>query len=182
MARVIGSVISRKYPDMLDYRSFNYGNIIPDYDPRLISIPHYKEKSFERITAMIEKAGTINAKQCFSYEIGIINHYICDYFCQAHNYSEYDNYVRHLVYEKKLSNEISRVNLQKYCPANINGKHFHGMESLIHLTDFINNRHIQYKNEKRKMLTDVAFCMEVTTTAIAIIINYSQYNEFARVA
>ncbi len=179
IGETIGTIIRREYPDILDEKAFQYGCMIPDYYLRFVSIPHYKNKSFQFVTGMIQKARclpqTIKEKQCFSTELGIITHYISDYFCQAHNYSKYDNCMNHLIYEGKLAAEFKRVNLQKFCFSNLSGYSNHKLGSLVHLPAFINNRHLEYRNEKRQMRTDIAFCLDVATTVALTIVKHSQF-------
>lgn len=174
----IGTIISREYPDRLDEKAFRYGCVIPDFYLRFISIPHYKHKSFEFITTMIQKERclpqTIKEKRRFSAELGIITHYISDYFCQAHNYSEYDNVINHFIYEGELSGEFRRFDLQKFCLNNLTACNQPGIESPSNLPAFIHNRHLEYQNEKRQMKTDITFCMDVSVTVVLTIIAHSQ--------
>ena len=177
----IGMVIRSQYPDRLDEKAFQYGCMIPDYNLRLVAIPHYKNKSFEFITGMIQKAKsipqTIIEKKRFSAELGIITHYISDYFCQAHNYPEYDNYLNHFVYEGKLYKEFNRINLQKFCPKPAGNNHPR-LGSLADLPALINSRTLEYCNEKRQMRTDILFCMDVAATVALTMVNYSQTKVF----
>jgi len=179
IGETIGIVIRQQYPDRLDEKAFQYGCMIPDYYLRFVAIPHYKNKSFEFITGAIQKPRSlpqsIKDKQRFSTELGIITHYINDYFCQAHNYSEYDNFMNHLIYEGKLSNEFKRFDLLKFCLNNLTACNHHRIESLANLPAFIDNRNLEYRNEKRQMRTDILFCMDVATTVALTIISHSQF-------
>ena len=178
IGETIGMAIRNQYPDILDEKAFQYGCMIPDYNLRLAAIPHYKNKSFEFITGMIQKARsmpqTIKEKQRYSADLGIITHYISDYFCQAHNYTEYDNCMNHLIYEGKLSKEFKRFNLQKLCHNNLTVNNRLGLGSLANLPAFINNRSLEYTNEKRLMITDISYCLDVATTVALTIVNHSQ--------
>jgi hypothetical protein len=186
IGETIGTIIRKEYPAILDENAFQYGCMIPDYYLRFLSIPHYKNKSFEYITGMIQKKRclpqNIKEKQCFSTDLGIIAHYLSDYFCQAHNYSKYDNCMNHLIYEGKLSAEFKRVNLQKFCSSNLSGHRNHKLGSLVNLPAFINNRHLEYRNENRQMRTDIAFCLEVATTVVLTIVNYTLFDKLHQAA
>ncbi len=172
IGETIGLVIRSQYPDRLNEKSFQYGCMIPDYHYKLAVIPHYKDKSFEFIMGMIQKARklpqTMKEKQRFATELGIITHYICDYFCQAHNYPEYGNCMHHLVYEGKLSQEFKNYDLKKFCVNRPNYRWY----SLANLPAFINNRYLEYRNEKRLMKTDISFCLNVAATvALTMVAN-----------
>jgi hypothetical protein len=174
----IGMVIRSQYPNRLDEKSFQYGCIIPDYYLRFVSIPHYKNESFEFITGMIQKARSLpqteKEKQVFSTELGIITHYLSDYFCQAHNYSEYDHYMNHLIYEAKLSSEFKRFSLPTFCHNNRHDYHSDRLGLLDNLPAFINNRHLEYINANRQMKTDIALGLEVAATVALTIVSHSQ--------
>jgi len=178
IGETIGMAIRSQYPDILDEKAFQYGCMIPDYYFRYVIIPHYKNKSFEFITEMMQKARslpqTIIEKQRFSTELGVITHYISDYFCQAHNYTEYDNCMNHLIYEGKLSKEFKRLNLQKFCHNNLTANNRIELGSLANLPAFINDRSLEYTNEKRQMRTDISYCLDVATTVALTIVNHSQ--------
>jgi len=178
IGETIGMVIRSQYPDRLDEKAFQYGCMIPDYYLRFVTIPHYKNKSFDFVANMIQKARslpeTVREKQIFSTELGVITHYISDYFCQAHNYSEYDNCANHLIYEGRLSKEFKRFCLQKFCLNYLTDYNHHRLGSLVNLPAFINNRNLEYINEKRQMRTDIIFCLDVATTVALSITNHSQ--------
>jgi len=182
----IGTIIRREYPDRLDEKAFRYGCMIPDFYLPFISIPHYKNKSFEFITAMIQKdrglPQTLKEKRRFSAELGIITHYISDYFCQAHNYSEYDNILNHFIYEGVLSGEFRRFDLQKFCLNNLTTGNQSGIGLPSNLPAFINKRHLEYQNEKRQMKTDISFCLDVATTVALSIIAHSQFEILRKAA
>jgi len=186
IGETISTIIRREYPDRLDEKAFRYGCMIPDYNLRYIAIPHYKNKSFEFITAMIQKdrclPQTIKEKRRFSAELGIITHYISDYFCQAHNYPEYDNFMNHFIYEGELSGEFRRFDLRKFCLNDLPACNHPGIESPSNLPAFINKRHHEYQNAKRQMKTDISFCLDVSTAVVLTIIAHSQFKILPKAA
>jgi len=179
IGNAISRVIEKKYPQRMDKKAFQYGCIIPDFCLSPISVPHYINKSFGSIAEMIQKPRsfpqTIKEKQKFYIELGIITHYISDYFCQAHNFSAYRNCISHFIYEGKLSNEFRAIDLQPFCYTNLSGPQNKLLESLARLPAFIKNRHLEYQSEKREMRTDVVFCLEVASTVVLNITHHSQH-------
>ncbi len=93
----------------LDSISFIYGNIKPDICKRYIKIPHFKKTSMgfirERI-AEISKISITTRSKCtkeFSVNLGIITHYLSDFFCYAHSDLFTGGAVKHLSYENRLT-------------------------------------------------------------------------------
>lgn len=88
--------------------AFAYGNIAPDYMPTMIVNPHFGKvctKNIEDITTELAeiplpKNGYVNAE--YSKRLGIMCHYICDYFCYAHNGDFNGNLRQHANYENEL--------------------------------------------------------------------------------
>lgn len=88
--------------------AFVYGNIAPDYDPNLL-IPTHFTKTCERMINEIstdlsarplEADGRVGAE--YSKRLGILCHFICDYFCRAHNKSFEGGLKQHAFYENRL--------------------------------------------------------------------------------
>lgn len=50
----------------------------------------------------------------YFFQVGIITHYICDYYCKAHNYLPMMPFIKHWAYEKRLGRYI------KWCLKDIN--------------------------------------------------------------
>lgn len=93
----------------LDKNSFEYGSIKPDIVPRLRNIKHFSEDSIDFICDSIIdlKSKPFSDSRTFikyfSVQLGVITHYISDYFCFAHNDpSLIDNLYKHLIYENRV--------------------------------------------------------------------------------
>lgn len=101
----------------LDKRAFIYGNIKPDITCKLLRNPHTLENYFLIVCNSAEKL--MNSKvsiQEFSFELGEICHYICDFFCQYHIGDEiFHKFREHFIYELKLHFELiknsSKINI-----------------------------------------------------------------------
>lgn len=100
----------------LDKRAFVYGNIKPDLTHKLLRNPHTLENYFLIVCNSAERL--MNNKlplQEFSFELGIICHYVCDFFCQYHLGDElFHKFREHFIYELKLHfvllNNPSKIN------------------------------------------------------------------------
>lgn len=111
---------------------FIYGNIKPDIAPRLFKIPHYIDESLPFISNEICQLSNtplskdqINLKQ-FSIQLGVITHYIADYFCHPHHDREAfkARLFEHLKYETLLHehmknpSNLSRKDIDYICKLN----------------------------------------------------------------
>ncbi len=88
----------------LDKRAFIYGNIKPDMTHTLLRDSHTLENYFLIVCNSAEKLmSNKSSLQKFSFELGIICHYVCDFFCQYHlNYEIFHKFREHFIYELKL--------------------------------------------------------------------------------
>lgn len=98
----------------LHYASLKYGSVAPDYKPSLMIKSHRKKNSYKLVTEIVSSLDTIQASNSlyytkeFSYKIGLIIHFVTDYFCRAHNENKYYNFILHFLYESNLNNFCMR--------------------------------------------------------------------------
>ncbi len=104
LATKIYAAVSRVAPLKLDRRWFLYGNIYPDVSHYLVSAPHFADQSMgfvrRRILALCEyPVMGENLDAVYSMQLGILSHYLCDFFCHVHS-SAYRGSMRgHFLYE-----------------------------------------------------------------------------------
>ncbi len=106
----------------LNKKNFIYGNIKPDIVPRLRNIPHYIDNSLGFVINEIDRLCTIENIDMdkFSTDLGVITHYISDFFCSPHYFQkEYNkNIIQHVKYEIEL--HFKYMKLRKKQLLNIN--------------------------------------------------------------
>ena len=91
---------------------FHLGNLFPDIIHSYLWRRHEYQYSREYIRKKIEMLKR-NPK-FFSFHLGILTHYICDYFCYPHS-SGYDKgLIHHILYEvlQKTPKKVHRMNLK----------------------------------------------------------------------
>lgn len=104
--------LKNEYGLYLSKKSLIYGSVKPDFMKN--KVPHYIDKSINYIEKEIEilLSQSMDKKE-FSRRLGMIIHYISDYFCRAHNTSYYkNNIIAHLKYERRLSKEMTMKNIK----------------------------------------------------------------------
>lgn len=107
---------------LLDEKNFTYGNIKPDMFSKYKLKKHYLEESYDMIRDKIEymKNLTIDdleryfTKKSFSQEIGVICHFLADFFCVAHSERwEFKHSMSiHIKYEKNLTKIAKEYNVK----------------------------------------------------------------------
>lgn len=99
------------FPIHINRKLFRAGNVLSDYSPLVWTHPHYFTVSwdfFERYVDHVCRLGTeedaIEPDLVLSFQMGIICHYITDFFCRAHIGSGIGRKREHLQYEDFLDN------------------------------------------------------------------------------
>lgn len=117
---------------LINDKRFIWGNIKPDCVFKYKMIKHYFEESIDIIISKIEKLCSLSLQDIyykmsinrFSEELGVICHFICDYFCAPHYYRwEFKNTSQvknHVKYEKDLAKVAKHFNSKKCTTSNIN--------------------------------------------------------------
>jgi len=95
----------------LNKNSLVYGSIKPDIAPSLAKLDHFKPQSFDLIMNEIHRLSQMsfaNNKEFiknFSTQIGVVTHFIADFFCVPHNdrvkYRK-ATFISHMIYENNL--------------------------------------------------------------------------------
>lgn len=104
----------RDYPPNFSFIFFYFGTIIADLCWLPYIHPHFFSKSEKYIYNKIEKL--ISRKNFSIYEsiqLGIINHYICDFCCYVHITGDVGRVDKHVIYEHNI-NEYLLKNFEEF--------------------------------------------------------------------
>jgi len=90
---------------------FLLGNIFPDLNQSYIWCRHEYIHSREYTKKKIEKLK--KSSMLFSFHLGVLTHYICDYFCYPHSPAYDKGLIQHIIYEiqQKAPKKIYKANL-----------------------------------------------------------------------
>lgn len=105
----LGALVRKKIEEHTGFSlgrfSFLYGNIRPDLSPSAYTVQHNMENHFalieEEIKSLYREKDMPLRK--LSYRIGVICHYLTDFFCHAHLPEQNCHGLRHIKYESLLS-------------------------------------------------------------------------------
>ncbi|SFU77556.1 Zinc dependent phospholipase C [Clostridium sp. DSM 8431] len=113
---------SKENEYLIDRKKFMWGNIKPDYVSKYKLKKHYYNESIDMILCKIKFLSSLSenevlyvyGKKKFSAELGVVCHFLCDYFCLAHNrrWRFKDNFKRHVSYEKRLAKYAKDFNFK----------------------------------------------------------------------
>ena len=93
---------------------FVFGNIRPDIYPGIWSAGHTKDNFLGFIKSEFEQISKINLARSeedalsYSLRLGVICHYMTDFFCYPHNADFGKGVVAHYIYEKKLCHYLHK--------------------------------------------------------------------------
>lgn len=167
----------------LDKEMFVLGNLLPDYLPELILSPHFTAKCQREINVFtgalaaqhVDRDGEIPAE--YALRLGILCHYITDYFCFAHCREFGKTLAKHAVYEQELDDYFRR--------------HYHTEECLLaeypsvqcdcarDVTQDIFQTKRRYQSAERTYQTDVRFAFTTCLNAIRRILVLSESGQHA---
>lgn len=173
LAEIIYKSLDNELKTKIRKSSFKYGNIKPDLNRMIIKFPHTIEGSFshiiKEIEQLIDQVNSLNQmeKREFSQRLGIITHYIADYFCMPHNKCIMNNgLVKHLLYERKVSRlckstkDIRRSNV----------KDDFNSASYTCIAEYITEKHGKYLMEAHSLSVDIEYAIQACVTVASIII------------
>lgn len=150
-------IVSKLYDELplskkllIKRRNFLYGSIKPDMVSKYKLTKHYRDESYE---AIIEKINTLlnvqwddissNKGLCgFSQDLGVVCHFICDFFCVPHNERwEFKHSMKaHLNYEKNLNKKAKCYTFNKFLKLKINPN--------ISIETFLKTIYVSYMKDK----------------------------------
>lgn len=159
----------------LNKNFFVFGNIEPDLTLFLLNKPHHKKEFDDYVkneilfvsNIGIENTASIDSN--YSRKLGIICHYIADFFCLAHN-NFYNSIWSHIKYESNLYKYMKK---HKKTLKNINFvlelKNFKTVDQLINEIERIHNEYLRSFHSKGfDVLYSLQICLDIIVTIISI--------------
>lgn len=169
----------------LDYLNFLYGNIKPDIDINLIPILHYKKASFNFVMDIVDSIEFetlptyYEQLKTFSMNLGIVNHYLADFFCYAHNNNEMDKFAPHFLYESSLAVKYYSLDLKKICSSSIA---FAANIPNFDIRCYIEKKYKDYVNTEPSLNKDIIYSVEVCTVVSYLIVKKCLNNVLINIA
>ena len=151
------------------WKAFYFGSILPDLTPKMITDPHEFDSSYlelkRRIAKLLSEAREHACKEGTLFcRLGVVMHYLADYFTFPHNKIYPGNLKDHCAYEEKL-----KISLREYLKTPEVLEHakktieFQTPEALI---AFIEKSHDEYLERKKGVEEDIKSIVVMNEQAV----------------
>ena len=160
-----GYIVDVVDADMIDHPlAFRFGSLEPDLVPTFITTKHRIDLTFHKLEKKINKVIDEYDKNKgmtigLSKDLGIITHYIADYFTFPHNIEYPGTMTEHIHYEAQLKVDF-REFVQK-----MKEKHAHfqevNMQSADEICTFIRKCHEEYLHAVKSVENDCRYILQI---------------------
>ncbi len=157
----------------LNKSKFIYGNVKPDIVYKLATMSHCMKDSLCFVLEEISNLLVPDEKDLdqFSIDLGVINHYLSDFFCSAHYYPErFNSFIKHIDYEYNLHKAFKKLQRDKLLNlSKLQVDRFN--KGTIIDTIFVLER--LYKKENINVEKDIFYALRISTLASIYILENS---------
>lgn len=165
---------------LINRKKFIWGNIKPDCTPKYKRMKHYYNESIDMVIENIQYLSTLKLEDVyykmtigkFSEQLGVICHFLCDFFCAPHYYRwEFKSTKAvkdHMLYEQKLAKLAKDYEPKPVIDTTITPKN---------VREFIVDLQEQYDG-CLDCETDLSFAYYVCDSIINMVLNCIFENEF----
>lgn len=163
---------------VLDRTAFVYGNIAPDYIPSVLCAPHFAKACHRGIRILtgrlaaspLPNSGSVDPS--YSKKLGMLCHYICDYFCFVHNKDFSGNMREHAAFESALDTYL-RKNCMKLFDISGNNE-ISVPDSTGDLVRHLNEKKREYTASGYTFENDLCFAFDFCVSAILCMVSVSR--------
>lgn len=161
----------------LNLLRFRAGNISPDLPLYHSHLKHYKHQNFEYVLQMLhdltesDPTRNVGALKNYSYRLGVVCHYICDYFCYPHHSRRYfyNKLSEHLIYEKDLHKIIKKFKQSDYL-SEYQLENIIGNNKKVSFFDMIEEFHNDYMSKEHSFEKDAKYAITAASIVATVII------------
>jgi hypothetical protein len=183
-------ILKNSSSSFFEKKVFQYGNILPDIDGDLSHIKHQKEQSsipmlyHEKIAKDIFESNSQRLKS-----LGIICHYLTDFFCIFHSREKYKNssIILHILYEMAIDVALffmllfpNRLYKNLHLPDVSSSTKKQSHEPSFSLSfeygkefdirDLLNTMEKQYNRAGKNIINDIYFSLKISCLTVATIL------------
>ena len=154
----------------LDKGAFTYGNVKPDLSKKILKHPHTLENFLPFVCNTSEELiKNLVSLSEFSFKLGEICHYICDFFCLYHTEDEiFHRLKEHFFYELKLHFTLLKID------STIEDMREKTVEKSI--SSIINELRAEYFQQEASMEKDFKYAFTATTWVCQYIYYFSHHS------
>jgi hypothetical protein len=177
LSLIFKKAVEKKLPIKLHTISFIKGNLKPDFSLLLIKVPHYKiptsdivKTEMDRLIQHTANKYTTCTKE-FTERLGVVTHYLSDFFCYAHSVRFTGSVYDHVVYEKNLS-KYRRTMQAKIMESVGNLPYGDGNMDYQSICSLIDRLHTKYNNKKPSYARDLIFTLRAGIPLVIFLATY----------
>lgn len=181
MSLQIQSFVKENSQYSVDTPTFSWANMKPDFIPNLAKRKHYIKESFDFVVDKILSLLKLpsynlldkNKRKRIDVEMGIICHFLTDFFCVPHNQRwEFKHHmIPHVKYESILDQKAKSLNIVEKLkmPPILNNSRESVSDFLIEVLE-------EYE-QKKDYMRDIVFSVNVSTAICSYIIKSIMSND-----
>jgi len=160
-------------------KSFYIGSILPDCVPSFITRRHTIDETFEILENEIKKItedyeAERGLTRYYSRHLGVITHYIADYFTYPHNRTFTGTMKEHCVYERDL--KFALKEFVKSEDAIKTRDKSRTLETVEEILQFIRQMHEEYLKVVGKIKNDCMYIVELCHKVVDAILKIFEFN------
>jgi len=179
IGKVVVQLVAREMPDRLDPLGFCWGSILPDLARPYNQVPHNLDDSHPLLNDLLFQSqnSAFRNQKALSVHLGMIGHFLSDYFCSAHNRPDLMNLIPHTIYEAKLLGQVNEPMLRRLAlalPKNETG--------ISDWYPYLQGKHQDYRQAPFGPETDFSFVMQVVPTVVLSLLSRRTTREMLQVA
>lgn len=157
--------------------AFKMGSIVPDLVPSFITKKHEINQTFDIVEKKMEKVvSSYDSNKGLTLirtkDLGVITHYIADYFTFPHN-KEYPGSLKdHVIYEKELKYELRTF--IRSVDVDMPLEHNEKLDSIQAICAFIRQSHANYVGRMQNVQSDCRHIVQICDEVISALIDLMQ--------
>lgn len=157
--------------------AFKMGSIVPDLVPSFITKKHEINETFNIVEKKMEKVvNSYDSSKGLTLirtkDLGVITHYIADYFTFPHN-KEYPGSLKdHVIYEKELKHELRTF--IRSIDVDMPIEHHEKLDSIQAICAFILKNHDSYVCHMQDVQSDCRHIVQICGEVVAALIDLMQ--------
>lgn len=175
----LADTIERNYRTSIPRKSFLYGNVKADLAPEYRLISHYKNQIDTVVYGWIEELSKADSSALrdkkFYQKLGVVIHFICDFFCTPHNTYFKKNFFKHEVYEQLQ--HYTQGNKLKVFAAQVDKEPLFTFFNAEALINYLEKLHKSYMSTRSTMGRDMVFALRASNVVCHSILNMILYKD-----
>jgi len=169
LGEILHQVICEKWDIPISKKHFLYGCIKPDMTSLILRHPHFYKIShkyiMKKIIKLSKKSLSMKKKnKKFSEDLGVVLHYIADFFTSAHNRKP-NKLMEHIVFEEKLCIAFENIKI------NTVRDYFDLMKNEFKSAEMINNKIMRLHKINQHNYDCVEYDIHEILIACVVVIN-----------